>query len=113
MVKEASSENDSAHLHVAGMVIQAITNTRVEAHKARHQVAQWGLKKNKHVSVTSEMQGEQMEHFLSKVVELVLPRIKDYKGVAGSSGDSVGNITFGLSAEDMVLFPEIEVNYDM
>lgn len=53
-----------------------------------------------------------MWYFLSKMVDLVMPRIKDYKGVSGTSGDSSGNLTWGLSAEVVGLFPEIMVNYD-
>jgi large subunit ribosomal protein L5 len=54
-----------------------------------------------------------MEHFFGKLVDVVLPRLKDWPGVKGTSGDSSGNITFGLSQEQVALFPEIEVNYDM
>ncbi|KAF2430362.1 ribosomal protein L5 [Tothia fuscella] len=112
MSTEAGS-GDSAYLHVTGMVIQAITNVRVKTHEARTTVQQWGLKKGKYSSVTAEMKGEDMYHFLSKCVDLVMPRIKDWKGVKGSSGDETGNISFGLDPDVVALFPEIEVNYDM
>ncbi|WPG97939.1 Hypothetical protein R9X50_00072200 [Acrodontium crateriforme] len=111
MVKGAVE--DSAHLHVAGMVLQAITNVRAEAHATRKAVAAFGVRKDQHVSVTCDLKGEDMYHFLSKCVDVVLPKIKDWKGVKGSSGDSSGNIAFGLTSEDVALFPEIEVNYDM
>jgi large subunit ribosomal protein L5 len=109
-IKQAT--NDSSFLHVGGMAIQAITNVRIEALKSKRAVAEWGAKKDKYVSVKAELKGEDMFHFLSKIVELVMPRIKDWKGVSGKSGDSTGNITFGLSPEELALFPEIEVNYD-
>lgn len=111
MVKAAS--NDSAYLHVAGMVMQSITNVRVVSHESRRAVQQWGLKKGKFVSVTADLYGEDMHHFLAKCVDLVMPRIKDWKGVKGSSGDWTGCISFGFDAESVALFPEIEVNYDM
>jgi len=111
MAKNAS--DDSAPLHVAGMVIQAITNVRVETHTSKVGVQQWGLKKGKYVSVTADLRGEDMYHFLAKCIELVMPRIKDWKGVKGSSGDSIGGISFGFDPETVALFPEIEVNYDM
>ena len=111
MVRDAL--DDSAYLHVAGMVIQSITNARVTSHKARISQATWGLRKGKHISVTADLYGEDMYHFLSKCIDVVLPRIKDWKGIKGSSGDNSGNISFGLTPEDMALFPEIEVNYDM
>lgn len=111
MVKEAIE--GSAPLHVAGMVLQSITGVRAEVHKARKSVAGFGIRAGQHLSVTCDLRGENMYHFLSKVVDVVLPKIRDWKGVKGSSGDSSGNIAFGLTGEEVALFPEIEVNYDM
>ncbi|GME46286.1 mitochondrial 54s ribosomal protein 7 5 [Neofusicoccum parvum] len=111
MVPEAG--DDSAHLHVAGMVVQAITNVRVTAHKARQSVAQWGLREGKYVSVKAELTGEAMYDFLGKTIDLIMPRIKEWKGAKGTSGDSSGNIAFGLPADAVAMYPEIEVNYDM
>lgn len=113
MASKASAQNDSAWLHVAGMVVQAITNVRVTTHTARKGVTQWDLKKGRHVSCTATLEREDMYHFLSKLVDLVLPRIKDWKGISRTTGDSTGNLSFGLSEEAVALFPEIEVNYDM
>ncbi|KAK5129788.1 hypothetical protein LTR08_002808 [Meristemomyces frigidus] len=111
MVKEAI--NDSAPLHVAGMVLQAISSVRAEAHKTKKNVAGFGIRVGQYLSLTCELEGENMYHFLSKCVDMVMPRIKDFKGVKGSSGDSSGHLHFGLTAEDVALFPEVEVNYDM
>jgi large subunit ribosomal protein L5 len=110
MQKEAVSE--SAYLHVAGMIAQAITNVRPQVHRVDKSVAGFGIREGQHLSVTCELRGEDMYHFLSKVVDVVMPRIKDYQGAKGSSGDSVGNISFGLKPDEVALFPEIEVNYD-
>ncbi|OCK78836.1 50S ribosomal protein L5 [Lepidopterella palustris CBS 459.81] len=111
MVPEAA--HDSANLHVAGMIIQAITNVRVQTHKARSNVTQWSLRENTFVSVTAKVEREDAFHFLAKLIDIVLPRIKEWKGVKGSTGDSSGNLTFGLPPDAVALFPEIEVNYDM
>lgn len=110
MVKQAAE--DSAHLHVAGMVLQAITNVRATAHDIKASLAGFGIRQGQHLSVTCELRGEDMYHFMSKVVDVVMPKIKDWPGVKGSSGDSSGNLAFGLEAEQVALFPEIEVNYD-
>lgn len=103
----------SAHLHAAGMALQAITSVRATTCKAKTSVARWGLQAGKFIAVTAELRDETMYHFLSRCVDIVLPRIKDWPGVKGSSGDSSGNITFGLSPDAVKFFPEIEVNYDM
>lgn len=111
MVKQAKS--DSAHLHIAGMVMQAITNVRVTAHRTRKSVAGFEVRAGQYLSVTAELTGEDMYHFLSKVVDVVMPKIKDWRGVKGSSGDTSGNLAFGLTGDEVALFPEVEVNYDM
>lgn len=110
MVPQA--QENSAHLHVAGMITQAVSNVRAVAHKARHNVVGWGLREGKYVAVTSQMEHEDAYHFLAKLVDVVLPRIKEWKGVPGSSGDGAGNMTFGLTPAQVALFPEVEVNYD-
>ncbi|QIW98336.1 hypothetical protein AMS68_003854 [Peltaster fructicola] len=110
MVKGALS--DSGHLVVAGMALQAITGVRAQTHAVTRSLAGFNLRAGRHVSVTCDLEGEDMYHFLSKVVDVVMPKIKDYKGIKGSSGDSSGNIAFGFTPEQLGLFPEIEVNYD-
>ncbi|KAE8382050.1 ribosomal protein L5 domain-containing protein [Aspergillus bertholletiae] len=112
-VKQAAQEN-SSWLHVAGMAVQAISNARVETFKSKTSVATWSIAPGRDtVAVKAELRGEDMLHFFGKLVDVVMPRIKDWEGVKGSSGDSSGNITFGLEPENVALFPEIEVNYDM
>ena len=53
-----------------------------------------------------------MYNFLAKVVEVVMPRIKDYQGVSGQSGDNSGNIAWAFGPDTVGTFPEVEVNYD-
>ncbi|KAK4891118.1 54S ribosomal protein L7, mitochondrial [Elasticomyces elasticus] len=103
----------SEYLHVGGMVLQAITNVRAEAHDTKNSVAGFGIRAGEHLSLTCELRGEDMYHFLSKLVDVVMPKIKDWPGVKGSSGDNSGNIALGLKPDEVALFPEIEVNYDM
>lgn len=110
MVPEA--QENSANLHVAGMILQAITNVRAVSHKARHNVVGWGLREGRYVAATATMERDDALDFLGKFIDVVLPRIKEWKGVPGSSGDGHGNMSFGLTPDQLALFPEIEVNYD-
>ncbi|KIW20600.1 hypothetical protein PV08_01175 [Exophiala spinifera] len=110
-VKEALKRG-SSHLHVAGMVMQAITNHRAEIHRSRTNEATWGVIKGKPCSMTVDLKGEDMYHFLGKLIDVVLPRIKDWNGVRATTGDNSGNLSFGLNPEVVAGFPEIEVNYD-
>jgi len=105
-------QHGSGPLHVAGMVLQAITNVRVQTHKSRTGVSEWGLQPGKSIAATATLQGEDMYHFLGKVVSVVLPKIKDWRGVGATSGDGSGNLSFGLGVDIVGAFPEIEINYD-
>ena len=103
----------SGPLHVAGMVLQAITNVRVQTHKARSGVSEWGIVAGKQtVAATASLTGEDMYHFLGKLVKVVLPRIKDWRGVQATTGDGSGNLSFGLDPEVVGGFPEVEINFD-
>ncbi|KAI4186550.1 MAG: hypothetical protein L6R41_003398 [Letrouitia leprolyta] len=106
-------KRDSSYLHVAGMVLQAITNVRATVCRAKHDINNFAMRKNKTaMAVMAELRGEDMYCFLSKVVDVVMPKIKEYKGVSGGSGDGSGNLAFGLQPSTVGMFPEVEVNYD-
>ncbi|KAI6715010.1 hypothetical protein B2J93_2443 [Marssonina coronariae] len=111
MVKGAI--DDSSHLHVAGIMLQSITGIKPKVHRARRSVSQFGIRADMAVSLTCTMRGEQAYEFVDKCVNLVFPRIKDWPGVNGSAGDNSGNITWGFSRDGAIMFPEVEVNYDM
>lgn len=109
-LREAGTDPDV--VHVACMAVQAITNVRATVFRAKHTVHNFNLVKGKPCAVGVELRGEDMWGFLSKVVEVVMPRIKEYKGVSGGSGDGSGDISWGFSGEVVGGFPEVEVNYD-
>lgn len=111
MVKGAIE--DSAHLHVAGMLLQAVTGVRPQVHRATHSVSQFGIRVRMPISLTCSLRGDQAWEFVDKCINLVFPKIKDWEGVQGTTGDSSGNITFGFNREGAILFPEVEINYDV
>ncbi len=109
-LRDAAS--DSARLQIAGMIMQVITGVRATVFRAKHDVVNFNLRKGNLCSVGVELRGEDMYNFLAKVTEVVMPRIKEYKGVSGTSGDSSGDIAFGFGPETVGTFPEVEINYD-
>lgn len=111
MVKGAIE--NSSHLHVAGLLLQSVTGVRPVIHRAKHSVAQFGIREKQAVSLTCTLKGNDAWSFIDKCVSLVFPKIKDWPGVKGSSGDSSGNIAWGFDRDAVVLFPEVEVNYDV
>jgi len=86
MIKGATE--DSAHLHVGGIMIQAVTGVRPTVHRAKHSVAQFGIRKNTPISLTSTLRGDQAYEFVDKCINLVFPKIKDWSGVKGKSPTS-------------------------
>jgi len=109
-------QENSAYLHVAGMVLQAMTGVRARVSVAKKSLAvgrsSFSQRAGKPVSVTCELRGEGMWHFLSTLVEVVGPGIKEWRGFRGSSGDGSGNVGVGFGKEVVGAWPEVGVNYD-
>lgn len=107
------AEEDSAALHVAGMMLQSISGVRPVVHRAKGSSASFGIKAGQAISLTCTLRGDEAWQFVDKCINLVFPKIKDWPGVKGSSGDSAGNIAWGFDPAGAILFPEVEINYDM
>ena len=110
------AQENSAHLHVAGMVLQAMTGVRATVHLARRGMSGYRTsfhqRAGKPVAVSCGMEGGEMWDFWGKLGELVLPGIKEWKGMRGSSGDLSGNLGLALGKEEVAGWPEVGVNYD-
>lgn len=65
------------------------------------------------IGVKVTLRGKEMYQFLDKLVEIVLPRLKEWHGLPMTSGDGNGNIGIGFPASALALFPEIEGSFDM
>ncbi|EAA31493.1 ribosomal protein L5 [Neurospora crassa] len=100
-------------LIVARAVLLAMTGTMPEMTRSKNNVVQWQLQANKPAGCKTTIYGNAAWEFMDRLIHLVLPRIKDWKGVPASTGDGSGNVQFGLNPEDVQLFPEVECNYDM
>ena len=73
--------------------------------KAKKSIASYKLREGMPVGATVTLRGERMYDFFQKLVCVVLPRIRDFRGVSSKSFDGRGNYTFGLKEQS--LFPEI------
>lgn len=100
---EESWLNISSRLQIA-----QITNVKPKRIYNRSNILPWKCRVGKPCGCKVELAGEDMTQFLSTLTELVLPRIRTFKGISKKSGDKNGNISFGLSPEDVKYFPEIE-----
>jgi len=76
--------------------------------KARKSVAGFKIREGVNIGCKVTLRRENMYNFLGKLVYLVLPRVRDFRGLSSKSFDGRGNYSFGL--KEQIIFPEI--NYD-
>jgi len=102
------------NLNVAARAaVLAVTGVVPESVHVKTSNTQWRVQAGKEAGAKAILRGHAAYEFLDKCINLVLPRIKDWPGIKGTTGDSTGNLSFGLTGEDMALFPEIEANYSV
>lgn len=85
-----------------------ITGQKPVVRKARKSIAAFKLREGMPVGCNVTLRGERMYEFLDRLVNAVLPRVRDFRGVPSKGFDGRGNYTMGLT--DQSVFPEI--NYD-
>ncbi len=76
--------------------------------KARKSVAAFKLRKGMNVGAKVTLRGERMYQFVDKLLNIALPRVRDFRGVSAKSFDGRGNYAVGI--KEQLIFPEI--NYD-
>jgi large subunit ribosomal protein L5 len=74
--------------------------------KARKSIAAFKLREGMPVGVTVTLRGDMMYEFLDRLINAVLPRVRDFRGISPKGFDGRGNYTMGLS--DQTVFPEID-----
>ncbi len=81
---------------------------RVHFRKARLSEAGFKVRKGDVVGVSVTLRGERMWAFFDKLVNIVLPRVRDFRGVSTEAFDEAGNYSIGI--EEHTIFPEINPN---
>jgi large subunit ribosomal protein L5 len=74
--------------------------------RARKSIAAFRLRAGMPIGLMVTLRGERMWHFLDKLINVALPRVRDFRGVSESSFDGRGNYSLGL--REQIVFPEIE-----
>jgi len=86
--------------------LSKITGQKGVVTKAKKAIATFKLRQGMPVGVTVTLRGEKMYAFLDRLINLALPRIRDFQGVKSSSFDGNGNYSIGL--DEQLMFPEIK-----
>jgi large subunit ribosomal protein L5 len=83
-----------------------ITGQRPLVTRARRSIAGFKIREGQSIGAKVTVRGDRMWEFLDRLVAIVLPRIRDFRGLAPKGFDGHGNFTFGLT--EQLVFPEID-----
>ncbi|MCS6773070.1 MAG: 50S ribosomal protein L5 [Anaerolineae bacterium] len=86
--------------------IMQITGQRPVVTKARKSIAGFKLREGRPIGVKVTLRGRRMYDFLYRLINLALPRVRDFRGVSPDAFDGRGNYTLGL--REQIIFPEID-----
>src|SRR4030043_401786 len=88
--------------------LSQITGQKPIITKAKKSIAQFKLRTGMPIGCMVTLRKERMNEFFSRLVNIALPRVRDFKGVSGKSFDGRGNYSLGI--REQLIFPEI--HYD-
>jgi large subunit ribosomal protein L5 len=83
-----------------------ITGQKPVVTKARKSIANFKLREGRAIGAKVTLRGDRMWSFLDRLMNIVLPRVRDFRGVSADAFDGRGNYTLGL--REQLIFPEIE-----
>lgn len=86
--------------------LTTITGQKPVITKARKSIANFKLREGRAIGTAVTLRGDRMWSFLDRLMNIVLPRVRDFRGISPNSFDGRGNYTLGL--REQIIFPEIE-----
>jgi large subunit ribosomal protein L5 len=86
--------------------LAAITGQKAAVRKARKSIANFKLRQGQAVGCTVTLRGTRMWEFFDRLVNVSLPRVRDFKGVSAKGFDGRGNYSLGI--REQIIFPEID-----
>jgi large subunit ribosomal protein L5 len=93
-------------LDTAAAELGQITGQKPVITRAKKSIANFKIRKGMPIGCMVTLRGERMYEFLDRLSSIVLPRVRDFKGLPPNSFDGRGNYTLGL--KDQLVFPEID-----
>ena len=100
------AKNNAKEIEAICKDIATITGQRPVVTKARKSVANFHVREGENVGVKVTLRGDKMWEFLDKLFNVVLPRVRDFRGINPNAFDGRGNYAMGL--KEQLIFPEIE-----
>ena len=86
--------------------MEKIAGQKAVVTRAKNSVANFKIREGMAIGCKTTLRGEKMYEFLDRLVNLALPRVRDFRGVSAESFDGRGNYALGI--KEQIIFPEIE-----
>ena len=100
------AKDNAKVLEAAVKDMEAITGQKVVTTKAKNSIANFKIREGLPIGCKVTLRGEKMYEFLDRLVNLALPRVRDFRGVNPNAFDGRGNYALGI--KEQIIFPEIE-----
>jgi large subunit ribosomal protein L5 len=97
---------DGKKIQAAANELAQISGQKPVITKSRKAIANFKLRENLNIGCKVTLRGERMYEFLDRLVNIALPRVRDFRGVSSKSFDGNGNYALGL--KEQIVFPEID-----
>jgi large subunit ribosomal protein L5 len=99
---------DKKIVDVALEEISTIAGQRAVSTKARKAISNFKLRENLPIGVRVTLRGDRMYEFLDRLMNIALPRVRDFRGISDKGFDGRGNYTLGV--KEQIIFPEISID---
>jgi len=96
---------DSNYLEKTASDLALITGQKPVVRKARKSIAGFKLREGMPIGLSVTLRGKKMYDFINKLVNVALPRVRDFQGISTKSFDGKGNYTIGI--KEHIVFPEV------
>ncbi len=88
--------------------ITTISGQKAVATRSKKDISNFKLRKDQAIGVKVTLRGDRMYEFLDRLVNVSLPRVRDFKGISDKGFDGRGNYTLGV--KEQIIFPEISID---
>ncbi|MDA2935649.1 50S ribosomal protein L5 [Patescibacteria group bacterium AH-259-L05] len=104
-INRSMSEKNPKYIDLVIQTIQNITGQKPVTKRARKSIAGFKIRNTTVVGVNTVLRASKMYDFLEKLINVTLPRIRDFRGLLRKSVDANGNLSIGF--KEQIMFPEI------
>ena len=88
--------------------LEAITGQKASVRKAKKAISNFKLRAGMNIGAMVTLRRERMYEFLDRLINIALPRVRDFRGLSDKSFDGRGNYTLGI--KEQIIFPEINID---